>query len=203
VREEGMMVMTPLGDALDEPKDDEQDPWGVGELVLSDKGNLHSNPEATLYRPVAVRLARPHPPEGPAHYLPCSATYLPIPLDTEQHRLLVELAFTHGLNLGMNAWKMLFIESMMKAIRNPFYSPALHMAIVATGLRYTRDPAVYTRYLAEDQGFKDRGMLFLDAARREVEKESANPMLSTILAWLLICATYVHMSLEWVATLHR
>jgi hypothetical protein len=62
---------------------------------------------------------------------------------------------------------------------------------------------VYTRYLAEDQGFKDRGMLFLDAARREVEKESANPMLSTILAWLLICATYVHMSLEWVATLHR
>ncbi|BEJ11392.1 hypothetical protein CspHIS471_0108140 [Cutaneotrichosporon sp. HIS471] len=192
---EDVMVLTPLGDALEE-RDDKQDPWGVGELVLSDKGNLHSNPEATLYRPVAVRLARPHPPEGPAHYLPCSATYLPIPLDTEQHRLLVELAFTYGLNFGMNAWKMLFIESMMKAVRNPFYSPALHMAIVANGLRYCRDPAVYGRYLSEGQGNDDRGLLFLNAARREVEKESANPMLSTILALLLICATCVHMSLD-------
>lgn len=199
--DDNMMVMSPLGDALDEPDgkgetEELLDPWGTGELVLSGTGNLHSNPEATLYRPVNVRLARPQIPEGPAHYLPCSATYLPIPLDTEQHRLLVELAFTYALNLGMNAWKMLFIESMMKGVRNPFYSPALHMAVVANGLRYCRDPAVIARYLTDGQQYRDRGLVFLDAARREVEKEAQNPQLSTILAYLLICATYVGMSLE-------
>ncbi|GMK54784.1 hypothetical protein CspeluHIS016_0113700 [Cutaneotrichosporon spelunceum] len=190
------LVLTPLGDALEEPSTEEHEPWGVGELVLSAQGNLHSNPEATLYRPVAVRLVRPYPAEGLAHYLPCSATYLPIPLVTVQHRQLVDLAFTYGLSLGMNTWKVIFVDSLNKGVRNAFFSPALHLAIIATGLRYCRDPGVYNSYLAPGQAYADRGLLFLDAARREVEKESANPMLSTVLAWLLICATCVHMSLD-------
>lgn len=194
------MALTPLSAALDDsefqPGSGEiLEPWGVAELVLSTNGQLHSNPEPTLYRPVRIAL-RPPIQEGPAHYLPCSATYLPIPLDTAQHRLLVEIAFNHALTLGMNAWKMLFIESMMKGVRNPFFSPALHLAIVANALRYCRDMEVVGRYLLPGQEYKDRGMIFLEAAQREIAKEAAAPQLSTIVAYLLISATYVGLAME-------
>lgn len=200
------------------------EPWGVGSLVLAPNGNLLISPDATWYRPVQSRSGTPGAdafdaatswPEVPvSSHLPHESPHLPMRLSAEDHARLVDCAFTGQLSLGMNAWRSRFLDAMnaycsrhgdplnlrvendVQTALCAWFSPALHLVIIFNGLRSCPDEKLVRRYLGQGEDYRDRGMVFLEAARSHATGEAARPQLSTITAHLLICSGYVGMSHE-------
>lgn len=175
-------------------------PFGTGRLVLSQTGNLHLYPAATFYSPAylapdwqkALEALVPRPPSRPGYLAP----YLPFPLDPVHHRRLIDLCFDRMWSFGMNVVADKFLDEMGKDPmgRGWYFSPMAHLAVLAVGWRYFKDPAVGMYYAQENVGA--RGNAFAQKALERLWDEVADPRLSTIFALVTLSIYYTGMQGE-------
>lgn len=175
-------------------------PFGTGRLVLSMTGNLHLYPAATFYSPAylapdwqkALEALVPRPPSRPGYLSP----YLPFPLDPVHHRRLIDLCFDRMWSFGMNIVADKFLDEMAKDPmgRGYYFSPMAHLAVLAVGWRYFKDPAVSMYYAQENVGA--RGNAFAQRAIEHLWDEVADPRLSTIFALITLSIYHTGMQRE-------
>lgn len=177
-------------------------PFGTGRLVLSQTGNLHLYPAATFYSPAylapdwqrALEALVPRPPSRPGYLSP----YLPFPLDPVHHRRLIDLCFDRMWSFGMNVVADKFLDEMAKdpVGRGLYFSPMAHLAVLAVGWRYFKDPAVGMYYAQENVG--SRGNAFAQKALERLWDEVADPRMSTIFALITLSIYHTGMQRECV-----
>ncbi|OCF37841.1 hypothetical protein I316_00065 [Kwoniella heveanensis BCC8398] len=173
-------------------------PFETGRLILSSTGNLHLHPSATFYCPAYVKSDWEHVLDSLSSsrsvvlpgYL---ATYLPFPMSREHHRLLIDLAFDCQLCFGPNPFKDKFIDAMDSDpdSRTFYFSPCLHLCVLALGWRYCHDPEIIAMYYPNNSASDRRGVAFVDRARDMILAEADTAHLSNTLALFAMSLFYV------------
>jgi hypothetical protein len=187
--------------------DPEVAPFGTGWLVLAPTGNLHLLPAATFYFPAHVapdwqKALEAMTPGGPGTagraqrpgYL---APYLPFPLDRAHHALLLDACFTHLFSFGRNSYRDKFEAEMEQdpMQRGHYFSPVLHLAVLAIGWRYVSEQEVLRTYYAESS-IEHRGQAFIDKALSFVTDDMADPRLSTVIGLIALSEYHTGMLQE-------
>jgi hypothetical protein len=166
--------------------------FGTGELVLVPNGKLHLSPGATFYRatPQGSSETRDNvetsqsTQAGPCHTI-----------TTSDSRTIITLAFDHTVSFSMHGIEEQFWRDFEQAphVRTAYYSPFLRLVLLAIGWRSCSDRDLIQRYYGD---FHSRGADAAAAARRMVDWEAENPMLSSIMGLYLLSGYLVGMSQE-------
>jgi len=176
--------------------DSQRLPFETGRMVLSLTGSLHLLSTATFYRPPYIEpdwlkdlIQQPHIPiEG---YL---APYLPFPMSKDHHSALLDLCFETVGSFGLNYFKPRFVDAMEQNVNSPgmWFSPLLHLAVLAIGWRYCLDKQLSAAY--RPSSFHEcRGQDFVQKAHEILLDELKSPCLSTIRALALLSLWHVGM----------
>ncbi|GAA6029211.1 hypothetical protein JCM8097_003570 [Rhodosporidiobolus ruineniae] len=117
---------------------------------------------------------RGQPVEPPANPSAANYGFLPVPLSTALHAEILDLAFRWQLGAWQSIDRGSFLENMYIGGRTRYYSPFLHLSILAIGCRYyPSDPST-------------RGEPFAKAALDLLGDEIASPKFSTIRGLMVI-----------------
>ncbi|GJN94031.1 hypothetical protein Rhopal_007094-T1 [Rhodotorula paludigena] len=148
----------------------------AGYLCPDQAGDLRWHSETSIY---AKEQAEPVKEDDTVN-LP----FLPVPLSNELHLELIDLAY----KWHFDTVRLVERDDIWLHSRRHSYSPFVHLAVLATGSRYLRNPPPEICDPPSDPN--TRGEPFLRAALELVTDELADPKFSTIRG-LMVIATYL------------
>ncbi|GAA6042218.1 hypothetical protein JCM8097_005098 [Rhodosporidiobolus ruineniae] len=131
---------------------------------------------------------RGRPVEPPASLAPADYTFLPIPLTTELHSEILDLAFKYQFDAWVTVERDVFVANMGSGTRTRSYSPFLHLGVLAIGCRYLQDPPPFL--CSDPSDPSTRGEPFIKAALDLLATEIISPKFSTIRG-LMVIAQYL------------
>lgn len=172
-----------------------------GSLSLSSSGALrYLDSTSSFFRTNPVDARNSSAPSTPSRDLTAggiSLDYLPLPLDSQLHQLVLDLAFSRMLSYCGFVREFLFRRDLAASPlrRTANFSPFLHLACLAHGARYLPQDLQHL-ICAPGESSNDRGQIFASAAKGMVEKEAASPDLSFLRGLLVLSAFMVGMGQE-------
>jgi hypothetical protein len=185
----------PGSNSLSDIEENDLSPFHTGSLDLSLSGNLHLSPQATFYHPADTDFSKISSASGAEAFL-SGSPYLPIHLEKENHLRLIDLCFEHTCSYGQNSNRDKFLDEMehYPSGKGHYFSPLLHLVILAIGLRYCRDRAVIAS--CDPSGYDARGTLFIERAKSIMLQETTDASLGTISALFLMSLYYIGLTEE-------
>lgn len=176
-----------------------------GSLSLSSSGALrYLNPTSSFFRTFhsTATGAPASPPTSDASACAVSPSFLyfPLHLDPTLHQEIIDLALNRTLSYGcfVRADKFLAGLDARPILRTNNFTPFLHLAVLAVGCRYLPSDKWHLVCPSDSAG-EDRGEAFASAAHALLlGRETEDPSLATIRAFLLLSKYKVGMGQECV-----
>nr|AOR51703.1 nitrogen assimilation transcription factor 4 [Phaffia rhodozyma] len=123
----------------------------------------------------------PSSPSGNLTPPSIEVNYLPIQLDHQLHRHIIDLAFSRTLGYGSFAREVDFKTDLGASplLRTSNYTPFVHLAVLAIGCRYL-SPDKHHLVCPPGVDYEQRGQIFAEAAQEMVQRDGAEPDLAFI-----------------------
>ncbi|GAA5912960.1 hypothetical protein JCM6882_008884 [Rhodosporidiobolus microsporus] len=176
----GQGSASPLDSAVPPEEEDELTPdldAGQGELMVDENGELHWHDERVPWDVSCLKFTK-------AAAVAESDAFLPVPLPNELHASLLDLAFRFFFNTHRMVELDQFLADLNKGRRSWFYSPFLHLSILATGCNYVHNPP--PALCSDPSDPSTRGEPFAQAALDLLNAELTNPRFSTIQGLMIL-----------------